>query len=126
LLTRGEDYAFAQPSLTKKKKTRRLELQAGAPRWQCGRGVWSTNTKMRAAERELALQAQRAYERTIADWQAAAKAGAERDTGARITTTLKEPRRAADHKPLTSALRDVSHSRPPTMIAQEDLPHKPT
>ena len=29
LLTRGEDYAFAQPSLTKK-KMRRLELQAGA------------------------------------------------------------------------------------------------
>jgi hypothetical protein len=31
---------------------------------------------MRAAERELALQAQRAYERTVADWKAAAKAGA--------------------------------------------------
>src|SRR5215213_7821035 len=31
LLTRGEDYAFAQPSLTKK-KMRRLELAAGAPR----------------------------------------------------------------------------------------------
>ena len=39
---RGEDYAFAQPSLTKK-KLRRLELQAGAPRFQGGRGVWSTN-----------------------------------------------------------------------------------
>jgi transposase len=38
LLTRGEDYAFAQPSLTKK-KMRRLELTAGAPRWQGGRGI---------------------------------------------------------------------------------------
>jgi transposase len=66
LLTRGEDYAFAQPSLTRK-KMRRLELQAGAPRWQGGRGVWSTNDAMRQAERELALQAQRAYERTIND-----------------------------------------------------------
>ena len=69
LLTRGEDYAFAQPSLTKK-KMRRLELQAGAPRRQGGRGVWSTNEAMRKAERALALQAQRAYERTINDRQA--------------------------------------------------------
>jgi hypothetical protein len=48
---------------------RRLELQAGAARWQGGRGVWSTNDAMRQAERELALQAQRAYERTVKDWQ---------------------------------------------------------
>jgi transposase len=68
LLTRGEDYAFAQPSLTKK-KMRRLELQAGAPRRQGGRGIWTTNEAMRQAERELALQAQRAYERTVKDWQ---------------------------------------------------------
>jgi transposase len=78
LLTRGEDYAFAQPSLTKK-KMRRLELQAGAPRNQGGRGVWSTNTAMRNAERELALQAQRAYEQTIKDRQA--KNGASATTG---------------------------------------------
>src|SRR4051812_720052 len=68
LLTRGEDYAFAQPSLTKK-KMRRLELQAGAPKFQGGRSVWSTNEAMRGAERELALQAQRAYEQTVRDWQ---------------------------------------------------------
>src|SRR5215218_4961077 len=68
LLTRSEDYAFAQPSLTKK-KMRRLELQAGARRWQGGRGIWTTNEMMRQAERELALQAQRAYERTVKDWQ---------------------------------------------------------
>jgi hypothetical protein len=69
LLTRGEDYAYAQPSLTKK-KMRRLEITAGAERWQGGRDVWSTNQAMRQAERELALQAQRAYERTIKDRQA--------------------------------------------------------
>lgn len=54
---------------------RRLELAAGAPRWQGGRNVWSTNKAMRQAEGELALQAQHAYQRTIADWQAN-KAGA--------------------------------------------------
>ena len=80
LLTRGEDYAFAQPSLTTK-KMRRLELTAGAPRCQGGRGVWSTNDAMRHAERELALQAERAYERTVNDRQ---QRGRERDTGARI------------------------------------------
>src|SRR5215204_306135 len=80
LLTRGEDYAFAQPSLTAK-KMRRLELAAGAPRRQGGRDVWSTNTAMRQAERELALQARRAYERTVADWQAAAKVGASATPG---------------------------------------------
>jgi transposase len=68
LLTRDEDYAFAQPSLTKK-KMRRLELTAGATRWQGGHGIWSTNEAMRDAERDLALQAQRAYERTVKDWQ---------------------------------------------------------
>jgi len=80
LLTRGEDYAFAQPSLTTK-KMRRLELTAGAPRRQGGRDVWSTNSAMRHAERGLALQAQRAYERTVADWQAAAKVGASATPG---------------------------------------------
>ncbi|MCA1701502.1 MAG: IS110 family transposase, partial [Actinobacteria bacterium] len=80
LLTREEDYAYAQPSLTKK-KMRRLELRAGAPR-QGGRDVWSTNHAMREAERELALQAQRAYERTIKDRQ---QAGANALTGASAT-----------------------------------------
>lgn len=75
LLTRGEDYAFAQPSLTKK-KMRRLEITAGAPRRQGGRSVWSTNDAIRQAERELALQAQRAYERTVRDWQQKQGAGA--------------------------------------------------
>jgi transposase len=68
MLTRCQDYAYQQPSLTKK-KLRRLELTAGAPRYQGGRSVWSTNDAMRRAERELALQAERAYQRTVADWQ---------------------------------------------------------
>jgi transposase len=68
MLTRSEDYAYGQPSLTKK-KLRRLELTAGAPRYQGGRSIWSTNDAMRRAERELALQAERAYQRTVADWQ---------------------------------------------------------
>ena len=48
--------------------------------------------------------------------------GRERDTGARITTALEGQSRAADHKPLTSALRYVSHSRPPTRSHRRPRP----
>ena len=70
LLTRGEDYAFARPSLVRR-KIRRLELTAGAPRAKPGPKpdpVW--NTTAEAAEKRLALQAEAAYRRLIADWQA--------------------------------------------------------
>jgi transposase len=73
LLTREQDYAYAQPSLTAK-KLRRLELAAGA-RGQRGiqSGVWAANAAMRKAERELARQGEVAYKRTVADWQAQRK-----------------------------------------------------
>ena len=78
LLTREQDYAFAQPSLTAK-KLRLLEVTAGAPT-QRGKpsGVWATRERMREAERELAQQAEHAYQRTVRDWQSAqaAKVGA--------------------------------------------------
>ena len=70
---------------------------------------------MREAERRLAEQAEASYKQTVRDWQAATpkKAGRERDTGARITKALKGQSHAADHEPLTSALRLVLYSRPP-------------
>lgn len=79
LLTREQDYAFGQPSLTRK-KIRQLELAAGAPsrKGQVRAGHGARTTTIRDAERALAAQAESAYRRTIADWQAAgpAKAGA--------------------------------------------------
>jgi hypothetical protein len=51
-------------------KDRARVLRCRAARYQGGRSVWSTNEAMGAAERELALQAQRAYKRTVSDWQA--------------------------------------------------------
>jgi transposase len=57
LLTREEDYAYAQPSLTKK-KLRRLELTAGAERGKVKPGIWSTNKALGKAERELGQQAE--------------------------------------------------------------------
>ena len=69
LLTRGEDYAYAQPSLTKK-KLRRLEIAAGAPKYQGRSNIWSTNNAMREAELDLARQAELAYKNTVRDWHA--------------------------------------------------------
>jgi transposase len=83
LLTRQEDYAYAQPSLTKK-KLRRLEITAGAPRYSANAaGIWSANAAVRQAERELARQAEVAYARTVRDWHATqtAKVGASATPG---------------------------------------------
>jgi hypothetical protein len=41
-----QDYAYGQLSLTAK-KLRRLEITAGAPRWQSRSGVWAANHAMR-------------------------------------------------------------------------------
>lgn len=77
LLTRGEDYAFARPSLVRR-KTRRLELTAGAPRRKPGPNsdpVWNTSTD--EAEKRFARQAEIAYRRLVTDWQTSGpKAGA--------------------------------------------------
>jgi transposase len=70
LLTREQDYAYARPSLTRKKR-RRLELTAGAQRYTPeAAGIWHANDAVRQAERELARQAELAYQRTVRDWHA--------------------------------------------------------
>ena len=78
LLSRHEDYAHQQPSLTAQ-KLRRLELAAdGAVMKGRPTGVWGTHEKMRDAERQIGEQAQASYERMVRDWQAGSpkKAGA--------------------------------------------------
>jgi transposase len=82
MLTRREDYAHQQPSLTKR-KLRRLELTAGAPKYaRTARGIWSSNDAIRQAERQLAEQAEASYRRMLKDRQAAAPA---RTAGASVT-----------------------------------------
>ncbi len=81
LLSRGEDYAHQQPSLTAK-KLRLLEIRAGGQTLKgTNTGTWATRQKMRSAERELARQAEASYRRTVTDWQAAAA----KKTGASVT-----------------------------------------
>jgi transposase len=89
LLTRGEDYAHQQPSLTAK-KLRLLEIRAGAPTLKGKHtGTWATRQRMRKAERELAQQAEASYKRTVRDWQAArpenAKPAGPAEVGASVT-----------------------------------------
>ena len=82
LLSRGEDYAHQQPSLTAQ-KLRRLELTAGAPvRTGKPSGVWVTHHRMRQAEKQLAAQAQASYERMVRDWKAASP---KKNAGASVT-----------------------------------------
>jgi transposase len=70
LLSRGEEYAFVRPALYRE-KLRRLELLLGAPRrqGQSPTGRQHLKVHQREAERAAAAQAERAYLRTVADWQ---------------------------------------------------------
>jgi transposase len=118
MLTRGEDYAHQRPALTNNKQ-RQLELTAGAPpRTKQTAGIWSTNPAILHAERALAKQAEVSYKRMVtgpASRTTIKKSGRERDTRARINPGPRRGHsRAADSKLLTSALRFLSHPRPPT------------
>ncbi|MGZ6299711.1 MAG: IS110 family RNA-guided transposase, partial [Candidatus Limnocylindria bacterium] len=69
LLTRGEDYAYGQPSL-RARKQRQLELTAGAPKHsRGGAGVWKANAAVRDAERKMVEQAEAAYRRNVAEFK---------------------------------------------------------
>ena len=80
---------------------------------------------MREAERELARQAELAYQRTVADWQSTK--GRERDTGTRITKALEgqAARQGISPKPCALAVvaRATTYSRkqPPTSPDQLDF-----
>ena len=75
MIERGEDYAFARPSLTEK-KLRKLELRAGmsSQRGRKGTSAAYNLKEVRRRERELAEQAERSYRQLVSDWQANAPA----------------------------------------------------
>src|SRR3982750_3237636 len=76
MITKGQDYAFARPSLTAK-KLRALELKAGKPsrRGQKGSPPPCSPKAVPAREKALAEQAERTYQQLVADWQAKAPSG---------------------------------------------------
>jgi transposase len=94
LLTSGEDYAYANPGQVRL-KWRRVELLAGAPS-QKGRRTGVSLESQR--ERQLAVAAERAYQRLVADWQTVGRkrAGAGAALGRASEKVLAGPARAAD------------------------------
>ncbi|MDQ3904641.1 MAG: IS110 family transposase [Actinomycetota bacterium] len=70
LIIKGEDYAFAQPSLVAHKR-RKLELRAGhvSTRGRKGTASGYSLKAVRTAERQLAAQAETAYRTMVAAWQ---------------------------------------------------------
>ena len=97
MLSRGEDYAFARPSLTRE-KIRKLELMTGAERQKGKRiGVWVTKEQHRL-DQELAAQAEHAYRRSP-------KTGNPRPTRARM------PHRAS-RRPASGQAARQETSRP--------------
>jgi transposase len=83
LIIKGEDYAFALPSLIAHKQ-RKLELRAGAPpaRGRKGRSASYSLAAVRAAERDLATQGEAAYRTMVAAWQPTRPAPGKKATGA--------------------------------------------
>jgi transposase len=100
LLTREQDYAFGQPSLTAK-KIRALELASGAPsrKGQVRAGQGSRTTAIRDAERAVATQAEHAYRRTITDWKT---------TGTRTAGASVTPGRASQRPSKGKAARQTT------------------
>jgi hypothetical protein len=81
LLSRGEDYAFARPAMTRN-KIRRLELLTGARPQKGRKGIAGGKSKtVFDAERELSRQAEAAYRRLVSDWRSTGPA----KTGAGVT-----------------------------------------
>jgi transposase len=77
MLSRGEDYAFARPSLVRE-KLRRLELMTGAEQRKGKRNpvrVFATR-EQHQLDKELAAQAELAYRRLAQDWQPTINKGA--------------------------------------------------
>jgi transposase len=77
MLSRGEDYAFARPSLVRE-KLRRLELMTGAEQRKGKRNpvrVFATR-EQHQLDKELAAQAELAYRRLVQDWQPTINKGA--------------------------------------------------
>jgi len=119
MIARGEDYAFARPSLTAK-KLRALELQAGMPshRGQKGRAAGYSLKDVRAREKQMAEHAERAYRQLVADWQAKAPARSDVGVAAANGARLSRPsngataaRQASAPEPALRSGVDHAHTR---------------
>jgi transposase len=114
MITRGQDYAFARPSLTAK-KLRALELKAGMPprRGQKGPAAAYSLRQIRSREKQLAEHAERAYAQLVADWQAKApKTGVAAANGARLSRPSEGQAARQDTAPHPALRSGVDHAHP--------------
>jgi transposase len=114
MITRGQDYAFARPSLTAK-KLRALELKAGMPsrRGQKGPAAAYSLRQVRAREKAIAEHAERAYAQMVADWQAKApKTGVAAANGARLSRPSAGQAARQDTAPHPALRSGVDHAHP--------------
>lgn len=119
LAVKGEDYAFARPSLTDK-KLRALELRAGLPprRGRKGTAAAYSLTEVRRRERALAEQAEVAYRQLVVGWQPKppprepTRKGVAAATGARRFGPRRDQAARQDSQPQGPALRSgVDHAQ---------------
>jgi transposase len=101
LSIKGEDYAYAMPSLVAQKQ-RRLELRAGLPpkRGRRGNAAAYSLKEVRAAERQLAAQGEVAYRTMVARWRS--NPPTTRTTTTRTTTGPDQGGRGRQHRDTTS------------------------
>jgi transposase len=114
MITRGEDYAFARPSLNAQ-KLRRLQLRAGMPsrRGRKGSAAAYSLREVRRREKELAEQAERAYAHMVADWRAKAPAkgvGVAAANGARLSRPSAGQAARQDSAPDPALRSGVDHA----------------
>jgi hypothetical protein len=118
MLSFGEDYAFARPSLTRE-KIRKLELATGAQRQKGKRiGVWATREQPRL-DKELVAQAELAYRRLVKDWQPASVKGTGAAPG-RASCAPSSGQAARQDSPISCALAR-GHPRP-SELSQRSCP----
>ena len=114
LVVKEEDYAFARPSLTEKKR-RALELRAGLPsrRGQKGKAAAYSLREVRRRENELAAQGEQAYRRLVADWRAKGpRTGVAAANGARLSrSSAGQAARQGSQAPDPALRSGVDHAR---------------
>ena len=121
LLWRQEDYAFGQPTLTAK-KLRRLEITAGAPRWQDRKGVWIAHRLLRDAELDLAAKPSRATRRPSATAKPPARSrrARARHRGAHHNNPIRAKPRGRPQAP--DVCTSLRQSLAPTCTIPQDAP----
>jgi transposase len=117
MLSRGEDYAFARPSLTRE-KLRRLELMTGAEHQKGKRIGFFATKEQHDLDKQLAAQAELAYRRLAQDWQPAIKG-----TGAAPGRASRRPSSGqAARQETAPPLRFSSRSPAPTPTLAKEPP----